>query len=804
MLNGVKKMDKIVRFPDGANRFYDLSSHELYAADGTAMDLPFFKTYERNLLEFFISNAGRTLSRDEIIIGVTGITHTPFDRTVDVHVSNLRKAIGKSAIKSVHGIGYRYEGLKIEPTEIPPITSTLPKVLTNTSVPYADEQSIIHREKELAELEKLLSGRKNSVLLTGFGGIGKTSIARVLYGKLSSLYDSIGWVEYRENLKNSLLACSELADDIANPEMRWKILYQRLKNDPSMKLLIIDNVDSDIQFSQFPTEDRLLQEISGWPNMSVLLTSRLDSLTGYQSYPIGYLNNGGDSNSFCVDLFYFWYDRNEYRKPANERVALKDVTRLVNLAGCHTYAVEILAKSARYEPSLTEYADHVEDMGFQFPSLQISTGYKCFHAIAAEQLRNLFRLQSRAEKEKCILWDFSILPNNMLLTPNESMEWLGYSGDVLDGLIREGWLTFRGGFSIHPLVKETMFLDLVDGKAPDGTAGRLLSLLENGDFFNNQDSFSLAERKLKIAENIINYVLLPDRLSSANVLFNVGNYFFNKVGRRLSSISCFEKALNYYRVLDCLHSNKFTSKVAWTCFRLGYVESATKVFRKKSEVYLRESVGLFSKLHESDSRNIDFRNGLGQAKDHLGYVLSDYPEQQSEALCLLESALSIWTELQEMHYSEFDTYLATTCDNLGRLLTLMSGHDERAETLLRSALQLRCALKEKEPGLHETEIPWTHCNLGDLLAKDEGRLQEAESQYRSALDIYLQIDREFPGVYTGDVAWTYARLANLISHDTARNSEALELYKKADNLKQSIDDEHTGFFIEYLSRSKSQ
>ena len=55
---------------------------------------------------------GRTFTRDQIIDGVFGYDFNGFDRTVDVHVANLRRKIepdGKKHryVQTVHGVGYR-------------------------------------------------------------------------------------------------------------------------------------------------------------------------------------------------------------------------------------------------------------------------------------------------------------------------------------------------------------------------------------------------------------------------------------------------------------------------------------------------------------------------------------------------------------------------------------------------------------------------------------------------------------------------------------------------------------------------
>jgi DNA-binding response OmpR family regulator len=62
------------------------------------------------LLEMLMQHAGRIVTREELTEAVLGRKPGPFDRVVDVHVSNIRKKLGVSEgverIKAVRGSGY--------------------------------------------------------------------------------------------------------------------------------------------------------------------------------------------------------------------------------------------------------------------------------------------------------------------------------------------------------------------------------------------------------------------------------------------------------------------------------------------------------------------------------------------------------------------------------------------------------------------------------------------------------------------------------------------------------------------------
>jgi DNA-binding response OmpR family regulator len=70
------------------------------------------------LLEMLMQHAGRIVTREELTEAVLGRKLGPFDRVIDVHVSNIRKKLGTSQgverIKAIRGSGYLFV-LRAEP-----------------------------------------------------------------------------------------------------------------------------------------------------------------------------------------------------------------------------------------------------------------------------------------------------------------------------------------------------------------------------------------------------------------------------------------------------------------------------------------------------------------------------------------------------------------------------------------------------------------------------------------------------------------------------------------------------------------
>ncbi len=68
---------------------------------------------EFDLLECLLRQAGTVIKREDLVEAVLGRSFNPFDRSIDMHVSNLRKKMGlhedgSERIKSIRSVGYIY------------------------------------------------------------------------------------------------------------------------------------------------------------------------------------------------------------------------------------------------------------------------------------------------------------------------------------------------------------------------------------------------------------------------------------------------------------------------------------------------------------------------------------------------------------------------------------------------------------------------------------------------------------------------------------------------------------------------
>ena len=84
----------------------DPGSREVFK-DGTRVEMT---TFEFDILEALMRSAGRVVSRDELMESLYNRKATPFDRSIDMHVSHLRKKLetDRTLFKSIRGVGYQF------------------------------------------------------------------------------------------------------------------------------------------------------------------------------------------------------------------------------------------------------------------------------------------------------------------------------------------------------------------------------------------------------------------------------------------------------------------------------------------------------------------------------------------------------------------------------------------------------------------------------------------------------------------------------------------------------------------------
>ena len=85
----------------------DLDKHQVFTENGP-IDLT---ATEFKLITLFARSPGRVFTRDILMDVIWGQEYYGIDRTVDTHVSRLRRKLGEFGkhVETVHGVGYRFK-----------------------------------------------------------------------------------------------------------------------------------------------------------------------------------------------------------------------------------------------------------------------------------------------------------------------------------------------------------------------------------------------------------------------------------------------------------------------------------------------------------------------------------------------------------------------------------------------------------------------------------------------------------------------------------------------------------------------
>lgn len=116
-----QKLSSVLRRYNGANDENQIS------AGGVTLDLNSRKVHTGDrqvalrgkdfaVLQLLMRNAGRTLTREQIVTRIWGYGFDGSDRVADTHVKRLRRALGQKAalIKTVTGVGYVFDAREEE------------------------------------------------------------------------------------------------------------------------------------------------------------------------------------------------------------------------------------------------------------------------------------------------------------------------------------------------------------------------------------------------------------------------------------------------------------------------------------------------------------------------------------------------------------------------------------------------------------------------------------------------------------------------------------------------------------------
>ena len=510
-----------------------------------------------------------------------------------------------------------------------------------------------------------------------------------------------------------------------------------------------DNVDTDVSISQYPNQDKVLRGISGWPNLTVLLTSRLSSLSPYEKYTLDYL-----SNEDSIDLFYFYYnDGSEYSKPENKRQFRKEVKTLaIELANNHTYAIELLAKSAPIS-DLKDYVQKIRHNGFQFPKVTVDSNHDEVGAAMAEQLKKLFKMSSRSKEEQECIWNFAVLPINTMLTEKEAIEWFACDINALRQLHKEGWLIGENGYVMHSLVRDTVWLYQKEKKAPNGTAKEFIQRVMSGEikYISSDIVYTELHRHLSIAIGVMQH----SNFESINPVYKVA--YISNLGYANYLLGYYKQAEEYGKIALTIGENIFDSDI-YTTAMLNNLGLFTHIIGKpvEAEQYFLKAIALHEKSKEVDDST------TATIYDNLAGIYRENKDIINAELNY-KTALNIRKKVFGTNHAE----VAMSCNNLAGLYHEI-GRNSDAEQYYMKAL----AIIENVSDISLSDKAVILLGIAEIYQM-KGKYNDAESYYLKALTIC----ENHLGVNHPNTATVYDKLAGFYV-EQRKYAEAKDLYQK--------------------------
>ena len=280
---------------------------------------------------------------------------------------------------------------------------SIPKYLT-TSV-NINVENVIGRDEDLSKVIQLLAYSKKVVLVNGLGGIGKTTLAKVLFTEQQKHYQHIAWINVTGDLKEAFVfntvllqnLCIDVEDIPRNDDFInhvFEVIINRLQQLKGNNLLVIDNAQEDIGITQN------IDFITLEDNWNVLITSR-QHLEGFEIYELGFLEE-----HHALMLFYLHY----HIEKDDELV--KQILQAVDF---HTLAIEVLAKTGQAKKlSLKNIIKELEAKGL---SLTTKADIKLNYT-QKKRIQNIyafilaaFEIADLTTYQQWILMQFSVLPS---------------------------------------------------------------------------------------------------------------------------------------------------------------------------------------------------------------------------------------------------------------------------------------------------------------------------------------------------------------------------------------------------------
>lgn len=316
------------------------------------------------------------------------------------------------------------------------------------------------RAEDLKELEKILFGKEKLLLLvSGQGGIGKTTLAARYFHNNRHKYKHLAWVLAEPSIKEGII--ESLKDRLGvkfekeDTEVRFRIIMRHLESLAEPVLFVLNNVNEERE-----TELKVLSgEFSRYSNVHFLLTSRLNAFAKGKLFPVKPLE---------VEDAWRVFRQLYENCPETDRPLFEEIFTTV-IQG-NTLILRLFAKNLNVfddgleqEYSLKKLLSDLQGgLTKLSKSAEIDTNYKPVGTSLENQrpetiILAMYDLSNLAEIEKQLLSCFAVLPAEAI--PYEDLKQLLPFPNLskhLKALHKRGWLDFdteSKSFKTSPVIQ---------------------------------------------------------------------------------------------------------------------------------------------------------------------------------------------------------------------------------------------------------------------------------------------------------------------------------------------------------------
>lgn len=562
--------------------------------------------------------------------------------------------------------------------------------------PFQSE-CFLGRQDELQRIHACFFDTKQNTLLlmSGQGGIGKTTLASHYYHTYQAQYKYMAWVLVQTTMQDALLRLAvplgiDFGDELDSAK-NFQTLIKALKDLPTPCLLVLDNAnDKDDTLAHYQT-------LRNCQNLHILLTSRLPALM--QETPLEVLPL---PDTEAVDLF-----KRHYPRLRAEEMPL--LHTLLARIGKNTLLIELIAKNLAYfnkfktQYSLENILHDIEQSLLRLSKSTVITatyhahekGYR--QAPVKDFILAMYDLAQLTEEENRLLSVFAILPAERIsytlletLYPHEDLH------ATLALLVDKGWIeqTEQAGETMlkpYPAVQDVtriknqarfwednynvikILYHKLDYK---GIQGHLV----NATYEEAMQYVPIIDTCLQIAQQdqTVHSYYEGDLLNYIGVLCtNVGK-LYQSIGNLPQALQYYEQKLQFNILLSQEYSTNaiYQANIGVAYSKLGEFYASVGKFIEALTYYQKFNTQLQALFNQYPD-NIRYQNDLAISYSRLGNVYIAL-NQNEEALLQYQQFTNIFETLcqQEPNNINFQYGLSIAYEKLGDIHRVIQNFEE--------------------------------------------------------------------------------------------------------------------------------